>query len=480
MKTKFDRTTKFRWAIGSLALVLMGTISTHARADWQLSYEFDEKWLCALEEKTTELNSPVANTGGQITFGQYGIFGIHFDDDPNEVLNVVLGEWGTQAKPYGGHIEGRIRAKWTPSADQTQPPEEMQVKVKGFLRGTEFGSATYHPRRELSLQTDPSSSAKWELKPKYYSSVSPHQREWGTSENGETRPVLLTLKTNGGHWDNGNYIVDYPFKLIATNAASNHEDGESTIKNEGYLEVQRDTRSVSLSRADAINEYNTNENGVPVIKGDTTYTSNEVVFGPNGVSYNGVKFDSAYHGNWSRTPYRDFLGEYDTTWNWAFSGAGLEDGGSTEYSRASRVAEEGNLEWVAGEGRWRKKEGTSPKEPKTVTVKYFARDNQDQTEAEARYELTLHEPIEISYHEKTSGQPDAVVFPVVVQGADGQSRFRGRYKESEDFPAAGGSTSIEVGTAKATTRGWAVGTGLEMGATIMDIVNVGRSYSLEY
>lgn len=70
---------------------------------------------------------------------------------------------------------------------------------------------------------------------------------------------------------------------------------------------------------------------------------------------------------------------------------------STEFDHIRRVTTEGNLRRVRnsdGSHKWGSG-GKTPKKATTVTIKYFVRDNVDNAEAEARYILHVHEPIEL-------------------------------------------------------------------------------------
>ena len=193
-----------------------------------------------------------------------------------------------------------------------------------------------------------------------------------------------------------------------------------------YLGVgsELDARSVSLSRLGAVNEWTDNDNGSPVTHGDTIYsfTEHQSLQTPEYVPVP-QKFASALAGNWS-TGFAPTSGGYNVTWNWGV-GDGLEEyrnsiaptsrqSGAASYTYwngLSRVSEKGELEyWYTFLGNTDPEytDGGSDtpaqkgKSPKTATVKYFVRDNQDQAEAEARYELTLHEPVEIVDETKVS------------------------------------------------------------------------------
>ena len=195
---------------------------------------------------------------------------------------------------------------------------------------------------------------------------------------------------------------------------------EATVESHNSASVRIDDRTVKLSRTDATNEWHTNENGVPVTHGDTIYSFTEHQAGqtPEWVPVP-QKFASALSGNWSRGLFLN-SGGYNITWNWVDGGleeyhnlnplATSRQNAAESYTRwngMSRVSPKGELEPYYGflgntpptytdEGNPAQnntKRGGRP--PTAVTVKYFARDNADNAQAEARYKLTIHEPIEL-------------------------------------------------------------------------------------
>lgn len=225
--------------------------------------------------------------------------------------------------------------------------------------------------------------------------------------------------------------------------------------------AQLDTRSVSLSRSGAINEWTTNDGGTSVTHGDTTYTPIIIPQFALGESPepNRVSFNSSLSGDWSTSLFTYGSDGYNVTWNWITDGAGLESGGAdvTEFKHLLRVTPEGNLKkkvGIFGSEEWIT-DGNTPKAPMSATVKYFVRDNVDDAEAEARYELTVHEPIEKVTDDTESlshgpfplfdGNGNLVHTPIVPIGGT-------------TVPA--GSYYFEKSGTIGSSTGWAVGVGV--------------------
>ena len=237
-----------------------------------------------------------------------------------------------------------------------------------------------------------------------------------------------------------------------------------------------DNRSVTLSRGGAINEWSETVDGVPVTHGDTIYsfTEHQSLQTPEYVPVP-QKFTSALAGNWS-TKFAPDSGGYDITWNW--NAGGLEEypngnagGGSppasaisyTHWNGLSRVSEKGDVElwygflgngtpeYTAGD---RNSSGGEGKPPTTATVKYFVRDNQDQAEVEARYKLTIHEPIEIDSETKVSKEKG----PFPLFDSNHNLAFHSGIVPPGETVLGGTHSYAKTGTVEQTT-GWAFGIG---------------------
>lgn len=267
--------------------------------------------------------------------------------------------------------------------------------------------------------------------------------------------------------------------------------------------VLKDDRSVKLTRTGATNEWHTLVGGVPVTHGDTIYsfTEHQGLQNPEWVPMP-QKFKSTLSGdNWATGFYPD-SGNYNITWDWVVPN-GLEEYSNLlltqtprqtaassykAWNQMSRVTEKGELElWYGALGNTAPsytdeatpKRGGRP--AKTVKVKYFARDNVDQAEAEAHYDLTVHEPVEIVSNVKKPVQPIPVVFPLFVKGTDGVAKFLGIYTEDAEHPAAEGTITRVTGAAQATTLGFSVGQqgGVDL-HIIPDILSLNSSRTLEF
>ncbi len=267
----------------------------------------------------------------------------------------------------------------------------------------------------------------------------------------------------------------------------------------GSYNVERDDRSVALTRSGATNEWQTIENGVPVTHGDTIYsfTEHSSVDTPTWVPVK-QEFQSALSGNWTSGNNPAWLydsGGYNIAWNWTTSD-GLEEYSNlvaptqrqadaksyTRWNGMSRVTEKGELEpWYSFPGNTgptytdegNPKRRGKPK--KTATVKYFVRDNDDEAEAEARYELTIHEPIEIETGEDKKFLKRVLVdMPVRFQGEDGVWRLVSPMSVPEDaapipkdkqHPLPAGSYQVGVtkgaGKSRGRSYGFEIGGGFE-------------------
>ena len=279
--------------------------------------------------------------------------------------------------------------------------------------------------------------------------------------------------------------------------------------------AQLDDRSVTLSREGAINEWYTNIGGVPVTHGDTIYsfTEHQAAQTPEYVPVP-QKFTSTLVGdNWS-TGFAPDSGGYDITWNWVDGGLEKyfnpnpfatnrqsEAGSYTRWNGMSRVTPKGELEaWYGALGNTpptytdegnpdkvdadgnKTKRGGRP--PETKTVKYFARDNQDQAEAEARYELTVHEPIEL-VGKKQFVKRYNITSPAYKQDpADGKWKLVAALNGDATHTYKEGEYAYSVTRGEAKARGWSAefggGLGLGVEAVIGYSHNEEVSWSKEY
>ena len=240
------------------------------------------------------------------------------------------------------------------------------------------------------------------------------------------RSQLFTIETRGRtHIDDGapvSFDVKAQIKSERHNIMKNGAAGLSyapvagTAQAGATLIAAQDDRTVAIEREGATNEYVTTVGGVKVTHGDTIYsfTEHHSMETPTWVPVP-QKFVSILGGKWSKKLSAVTSGGYDITWNWRGDGK-LESyrnlltptnrqAAANSYERwngLSRVSPKGELEpWYnlgatapptyTDEGAT--KHGGRP--PMTTTMKYFARDNQTKTLAEARYELTIHEPIQL-------------------------------------------------------------------------------------
>ena len=262
------------------------------------------------------------------------------------------------------------------------------------------------------------------------------------------------------------FSATIPFSAEATLPTGIHQYGSASVNFDAYASI--DDRSVSLSRAGANGESTTYENGVQVTHGDTIYTYyDEKLFLPSSVRNvpNDLTFSGACNGNWS----------LNGTTNWVVSGGGafLSPGsndfeGTYELRRTARLGSQGLTQGSIDEtAHW-----VGETTPETVTIKYFARDNSDGAEGEARYVLTLHDPIEKDHETTQSLWVYTPVWGSHVHGGD----LNGVQKEYGPFTADGqNNPSVEVG--HGTSRGSAQTLSGELG---FEEVGAAFGYSYEW
>ena len=267
------------------------------------------------------------------------------------------------------------------------------------------------------------------------------------------------------------------------------------------LIAAQDDRTVALEREGARNEYVTTVGGVKVTHGDTIYsfTEHHSLDTPKWVPVP-QKFVSILGGKWSRKLLAATSGGYDITWNWRGDGKlesynnplTLKDeqaaaNSYTRWNELSRVSPKGELEpWYnfgatapptyTDEGAT--KRGGRP--PTTTTMKYFARDNQTKTLAEARYELTIHEPVELDAtpkepNPKLVGTGD-VNEPLMttVNGVRMFVAFRRATAATGDITNVG---SFTMGTATVHTEGKSWGVEISGSVEIAKIFNLGGGFN---
>ena len=230
------------------------------------------------------------------------------------------------------------------------------------------------------------------------------------AQDSQSKRKLISKKVDFNENGIGIGEIEIPFSISIKAGTPNYAD-LSFVSVGATATLAQDTRSVSLSRASAAYEWQTNDNGVVVKHSDTIYsfTEHQSLQAPEYVPVKQT-FQSSLGGGWSTKLLAPDSDGYDITWNWTTPG-GLEEYSNTlptatnrqqdaksetRYNTMSRVTEKGDLEaWYGFLGNTTPEYTGTPKSAKTAEVKYFARDNIDQAEAEARYSLTIHEPIEI-------------------------------------------------------------------------------------
>lgn len=225
------------------------------------------------------------------------------------------------------------------------------------------------------------------------------------------------------------------------------------------------------SRAGAINEWQTNEGGVQVTHGDTIYSFTRDKLGSALPETTNQDFGASYSGNWSTT----FANlQYNTTWNWAAPGLTTQMEMQQQTRRGMPM---GNLtddsSIFASQRHW---VGT-PKAPQTVTVKYFARDNVDNAEAEARYELTIHEPVELVGSKQPVKQYNVTTPAYAQDPDDGVWKLVSSLIGDANITYQPGEYSYTINRGAAKGQGYTVG--FEGGVNLPAQAVIGYNHSAE-
>ena len=238
--------------------------------------------------------------------------------------------------------------------------------------------------------------------------------------------------------------------------------------------VKLDSRSVTLSRPSAINQWQTNEDGVLVTHGDTTYSFMRDQLGPAYPETNSQTFNVGYSGNWSTT----FANlSYNTTWNWTTSGLTTE----MKMQQKTRLSMPlGDLtdtsSVLASQRHW---EGT-PKDPQEVTIKYFARDKVDDAQAEARYALTIHEPVELVGGKQLVKRYNVTTPAYFEDPADGKWKLVAALNGDETHTYQPGEYSYTVNRGAAKARGYTVGFQGGVGLGVEAVIGYNHSEEMSW
>lgn len=219
-----------------------------------------------------------------------------------------------------------------------------------------------------------------------------------------------------------------------------------------------DTRSVNLSRLGAAYEWQTNDGGVITKYGDTTYDYFRSISGivGSGLKVNTQAFSVSFAGGWSS------YGSH----KWTPSNCQQTPTEVITATSNSFDMPQGNLtdisSIVASTPQW-----TAPssggKASSLATIGYSYTDSADQAQAQAQYNLTVHEPIEIDHTNSISGSagpyplcnPDGTlagyVAPIAAGGTDTSAphtfSMTGNYGFSSGW-AFGVDGGLDIGVAK--------------------------------
>lgn len=263
---------------------------------------------------------------------------------------------------------------------------------------------------------------------------------------------------------NGIADIEIPFTM-SVNAGTSTWAGLFSVGAGAQAALSIDNRKVTISRG-GVNEW-VDADGVT--HGDTIYshTIQDGIYSER-ISPNVVGFSAGLVGGWSTAlyPLAATSGGYNVTWNWV----GAD---STAWNSASHTAETGNMvheEIIFREQKWRTN-GQSPKGPTDVTVKYFVRDNVDDAEAEARYKLTVHEPIEIDGSPTKVGTGD--VNEPLMTTQNGARLFVAHRRADATTGTITGGGAFSLGTTTVKTWGGAIGGGFTAGFDLKEIFNIG-------
>ena len=455
-----------RWAVGPLMIVTVCGVSFIAQAQpsdpygdpkvikgqWVVSYSIESgKGIGSTKSASKGFVFNFATTdkgyygeyeSGEDPRGGNPSYGGASVDSGGQSGRVSASGQLASAKVEGVNV--KVTYKWdhlyagpyAPGAELEKPPAKLNFFLYGGATGSAYGGAT-----KVFASADGKDSS--DTSQTYKSAGATH---------------LFSFETKGGVEFSGTM----PLKAEAS--------GDSSASALFNFSTNIDNRSVTLSRSNASGESTTYEDGVQVTHGDTIYTYyDEKMFLPSDQRIrnvpNDLSFSGSCNGNWS----------LNGATNWvisdggAFSSPGSDDfEGTYELRRTAKPGSQGLTQDASDKtAHW-----VGKTTPQTVTIKYFARDNSDGVEGEARYVLTLHDPIEKD-HEAT--QSLWVYTPVWGSHAHGGDP-NGVQKEYGPFAADGqNNPSVEIG--HGTSRGSAQTLSGEIG---FEEIGAAFGYSYEW
>jgi len=332
-------------------------------------------------------------------------------------------------------VDGKVRAvlTWIPDSPNQPVPSTVSVReqLEGGARVYKVG-ANEDPSESNTIDgTNGSSTVTVDL-----ATTIPDPESNYASSNIAKGIVLKIYPTDG------KTVVPLPWRKLKASATGTDFTDPDGAWVYGYVQAgvsykaQEDKRSVTLSRSGAAYEWQTNDGGVPVVYGDTTYSHvSHFQASASQVTINPISITASLSGSWSQNVVLGATsGQNYIDWNWG--GDVANQGGANglkfrsiapvsdstnsydAWNSMSRATELGNLEayyqlggndldrwakgFAPGDGYLEQVPAEGPHEPKsaqTATIKYFVRDKGDGAQIEARYKLTVHEPIEIDHQD---------------------------------------------------------------------------------
>lgn len=272
---------------------------------------------------------------------------------------------------------------------------------------------------------------------------------------------LARVDTSTGYLnEEGHLTVKLPrVNVEASVSMTNNSGVEMTQQLNLNYKAEEDLRFVRLSR-NGKDRFELDADGNWITYGDTTYsyTSHSPLSAPAYMP-NRQTINAGLSGGWSTDSVNNALGRYNITWNWVQTGDSLEMGTTAgdHYDHADRIAAKGGIDYwtnfLSGNPQWCDADGNFPsKPPAQATLKYFARDNVDEATAEARYVMTVHEPIELVEKRKLV-KAFSVKSPAYVQNSSGQW---GLLDVISGFMEAGTYT-VTINKGAAQSQGFSVG-----------------------
>lgn len=267
-----------------------------------------------------------------------------------------------------------------------------------------------------------------------------------TSKKGLVSIDLSNASKQSGESDI--YVVETQVNNLdvsATMAITKRANVDAVISSSSSASAVLDTRSISLSRANAHDEWV--EDGVK--HGDTTYSHyyiEDTLAKIQKERYNNQSFSIDFSGQW-----KNGVQDPDVYWNWVIDEGKFAPSllGRQKRILNGYISKFGALVDDQASGKW---QGVAQPTSDSITFKYFARDNGDQAEAEARYVLHLREPIETVSAERNG-------FSIAVDYFDSSGKPH-LINELTATHTAGNSWSI-VGTIG--TESFGIPLGIEVG-----------------